>query len=1767
MADSHAAAPPQPIRTMSRGSSGPDRKTSAAAARETVSAFAAFLSDDSNSSDDEDEDDADTRALLRMQQQADDRAYVDTSFRLDRPPEPRGPVSDGESARNSEDVRVSHSLTGPRGSDRQTNGEEERNSGPDLHSDHSFAAIRADTNIGNNVTEDENKVAHDRDSGNNSVTPRPPSFSDSESDGSETSEPSEVAGGPSFGDAHSFTGNSFTGYGDSFTQSDGNTGPGSVRSGGNTPHDSLASRPPSFSGSAGDDSFYDSGKPSFSDVNSFTAAASSFTVRSRQSSPRNSSISLDGARSCRASDAETPDEPSFVSVTSPSSVLGASGPASGVDASFQMPEGPPDSVNGLVHGGPEASELKATVLSAPEAAPEPSTTSPAPDTSLPPLQARGSSASSSSQGLPQLRGTLGRESWRVSALDFRESKHAFDEEQAPLGAQPLSPRLSATASDQPSQRLSSMFEERNSDASSFASVHSQANFFVDDLQQLSFSSTPSLSLASRPSSDSFANVAILGDDVRDLDGRRSSDLTPSSVHVAPPQVEGVAAAYPIATDTLDQSYSDLVDCAVGLNQSFSKLLDRESVYPEDQTRRSSERTSGLGSSTGSSAVSLSSASSDELSFVSFNEAQPPPAAPTAPAPASPSRRKLGCESEQVFYRSMVLPRGPDIPASQPAVSSSPSATLLAAIQTRNARTATRSEETEAGDVAPGALPPLAPPLKISVLPRGVRGSFSAARTSDGRRSSSMAASPLALSSISSMARSSLASSTGTADRLDFTGVYRGSVNSLERSRNADVSAVKPEPELESEPEAKALAASSSGVKLARSMSDSRVLQRASQRKVEEFFRRTYRRMEDDGGEAKERESSRLTTRTTRARTTVIDCVDDVELEPRSFLVAGASAAKIIDLKNLRGGGKRPVWQPQGAAPLTPQPEEEPSKGCALAMTTTSTATTLRSASPDLPQPPNYLLSPQRAGRQLQTKAKAAAAAGGGGFFSASGGAGGDGISRFGAISARRADNVSLTPTLPRLSAGGSPAPSPSMFASSFMNAAGFGGSGGPGMGKSPVAFAGTASGFRWKPDSSLNGFKRSAPSTPFGTTESQTQRPTLADRVQSMSASLASTLRRFLGGHGGQQLSHSADVTSPESQCASPPALPRSYDQQGFFALPFQPPGLRKPSVQQRKKRQPSDRRAWTRQWLVLAVCAVLGLSLGAILVRSVAVDSTVFNLSAEAVRDRQEANGALVLAAATRWLLLPGQLFLRVWEAVTVPLLVCYVATALADLVGCGNKTALVLSFRSLGYALLLALLAAGEGVVAMWLTHRFGWFRGSSSSASATAATVANALGVTPLPVGAVGLLCSQEGEYLQRSGDSQFVCGNASSLLYEQVSVNSSGVGASGVAVFALQETTALLASPTSPSPYYPASLGSLSDVAGSLLASLAPENLSKQFADADSELEVSGLVAFGLLLGFVCGKRLLYLRRRAQAATESSAPTGSRAAGDPPRARHYLLSVLVELQLALEWLVRQMERYLAPVGVFSLLLGPLVLHHREWRAFASPMASLLVGVLLVLVLHAVVMLPLLLAALSSSRQRRRTRGSLLSRTQAFLPTFLFAFVSNNVALSAPVTMQCYARAQTVTRSASQLATGVTAALIRNGRALYLPLLLLWLLETSSADELELDAKAYAGVGLLALLSCFMGGADGSLALARTLWTVAVRQQGASASAASVLPPTLPLLVVCDLLLARVASVVTIGDHLVLTQLVAQYWDETVVEPSGDDQQQLSEPSDALMSPIFL
>eukprot|EP00644_Phytophthora_capsici_P000590 jgi/Phyca11/556645/estExt2_Genewise1Plus.C_PHYCAscaffold_930044 len=914
------------------------------------------------------------------------------------------------------------------------------------------------------------------------------------------------------------------------------------------------------------------------------------------------------------------------------------------------------------------------------------------------------------------------------------------------------------------------------------------------------------------------------------------------------------------------------------------------------------------------------------------------------------------------------------------------------------------------------------------------------------------------------------------------------------------------------------------------------MQRESRQKVEEFFQKTYQKSVDD---IDEREVHRWTNRKTRARTTVIQLVDDAQQEPRHFDFAD-NKAKIIDLKNLRNGGTKPGWHLEQDVPL-PVRREDSAKQSRMGMTagTTSTGTTAtRSIPSDVPMAPNYVISPQGDCQRPKVLAKKTpkAASGGRSF-------------------ARRAENVSLTPTLPRLSAPESPAFSPSRFMTSLATPNGFNSSGGPG--KSPVAFAATASGFHWKAESGLNGLKRSGVDHFDASGVSYAQRPTFADRVQSLSASLASTLRRFLPGRSPQL--NEPGVTSPQSQCTAPASLPKTYDHNGFYQAPFQVPGLNNSLGQRNKKAEAESDEAWVRQWLILATCAVAGLSLGAILVRIVAFYSSAFNLSPDEVHERQESNGELFFAAGVRWLLLPGHLFLRVWSAVTTLLLFCYVVTGLTDLVGCADKAELIISFRSIGYALLLASLASLEGILALWLTHHFGWFRGQSSTASTGAAKLSDAIGATSLPLGAVGLLCSGEKEYLQDLGHDVFACSNSSLTLplYQEVTTNSTGITDSGPAVFALQEVTAVLATPPS-NPYYPKALGSETNMTLSLLSQLTPDNIMTPFAhpETDEMATLGGMIAVALLLGFVCGKRILALRRDAQAAMFETARSN---APDPHRSRHYIVGVVMELQLALEWLIRLMEKYLAPGGFFSLMLGNILAHHREWRSFTSPMASLIVGVLILVVLHAVLVLPMVLR-------------------QAFVPSFLFSFTTNNVALSAPVTMQCFSRVQTVTRSGAQLTTAVTSSLSRNARALYLPLLLLWLMETSTSEEIVLSTGDYFSVGLLSLLSSFSGGSTRvTLAMARTLWSIAV-----GGEASSLLPVTMPLLVVCDVVLSRVASVVHVADHLVLTHLTAQHWGETVVHgvastnnvhqfvpsPSPLDDSQAPRPSSsAMLSSVYL
>ena len=107
-------------------------------------------------------------------------------------------------------------------------------------------------------------------------------------------------------------------------------------------------------------------------------------------------------------------------------------------------------------------------------------------------------------------------------------------------------------------------------------------------------------------------------------------------------------------------------------------------------------------------------------------------------------------------------------------------------------------------------------------------------------------------------------------------------------------------------------------------------------------------------------------------------------------------------------------------------------------------------------------------------------------------------------------------------------------------------------------------------------------------------------------------------------------------------------------------------------------------------------------------VNVDIFKLTADEIHQLQVSDGGRAEAIGVRWMLLLGHLFLRMSSALSTPLFICYIATSLADLVGCADKLTLVLSFRSIGFALQLALLASFEGVLTMWITHKAGLFQG---------------------------------------------------------------------------------------------------------------------------------------------------------------------------------------------------------------------------------------------------------------------------------------------------------------------------------------------------------------------------------------------------------------------------------------------------------------------------
>lgn len=1073
----------------------------------------------------------------------------------------------------------------------------------------------------------------------------------------------------------------------------------------------------------------------------------------------------------------------------------------------------------------------------------------------------------------------------------------------------------------------------------------------------------------------------------------------------------------------------------------------------------------------------------------------------------------------------------------------------------------------------------------------------------------------------------------TDELLDFTGVYRDSVQSSENTR-VSLESRNTVVRLEDKVRDPLLRLTATPVSLMRAKSDS--IQRASERKVEDFFRRTYNFNKDD----EDLNFADTQNRRTRARTTVefnVHMEEDEEQQhhDKPFMTDASrqrskstGTKKTINLRSLRvdssaafalagssaGAGfattrSRAVSRPStrlqikedllevaGAAPserrsrLTFRSSGDSSssidtteghvleekmqelqtsrvrqnsaavnemssnrviqRNFTISISSeTRSSDSIRDDSPNMiPMPPHYMLSP---------KAESPIKMDGTSVFAFSKGLG---KSRVGNDNG---NGNSTTPTLPRLSMASSSL-TPSPFSASYAASS---------SSKIPPPHStqggGMAPGFKWNAQEQLQQLEsRSDESGGMSIKESiwHETRPTLSDQIanhfQRFSSSLRNTLQRTGVRFFGQQPRRGDpnQTTSPQSVCSAPPKLSRKFDDKNFYVRFGRGGGVEdndeviaaKQALGRNHNPENVFKKRHTRTMVIL-LFALLGVALGIGLIHFESLSAS-FNLPRAQQLLQQQLQpmvGGLKIATATQWILLPGKLFLRLWNCMMLPLLFCHILNGIADMT-MNRKAELVLSFRSLGYMLCVSLITTLEGVGMMAGIKSLGLFKApagtSNTSTKASAAALRRTLGVVDRKNGTVALMCESSHTYLQlANGGKTFRCSNDSIPLpvYEEVITN--GTKFDSPAIFVFNDVNSVLkgagTDTQSPLRYYPQAQ-SLNQASKQLVNSLVPGNV----VDSLISSTPMSTVAIALLLGLVCGKRAW--ERDIHAKNGNFADSRVELAGEHVADKpHYILGVFVELQLALEWLVDVLET-LAPIGVLSLLAGNIVLHRQELMTIVEPMMQLVLSVVIVCMVHMLLVVPLFM--------KLCFKVNTFASWSAFLPAYLMCFCMGSVVLSLPVVQQCYERGNVVTKSMAQVAMGMLSVLHRNAHALYYPVAILWLLQTSTqASDIELTTKMCMTIGALTLASCFfalhpvasvVSGTHGgsNLLVIVTLWR-ALLTFSANPGATST-PPTFPLLVACDVLLSRFIAMVNLHDNMVVTRMIAEHCDEVVVQDTA-------------------
>lgn len=241
--------------------------------------------------------------------------------------------------------------------------------------------------------------------------------------------------------------------------------------------------------------------------------------------------------------------------------------------------------------------------------------------------------------------------------------------------------------------------------------------------------------------------------------------------------------------------------------------------------------------------------------------------------------------------------------------------------------------------------------------------------------------------------------------------------------------------------------------------------------------------------------------------------------------------------------------------------------------------------------------------------------------------------------------------------------------------------------------------------------------------------------------------------------------------------------------------------------------------------------------------------------------------------------------------------------------------------------------------------------------------------------------------------------------------------------------------------------------------------------------------------------------------------------------FLREVNESLVVMTNWVIR-----FTPYAVFSLLAGSFGADLTSVVKMSPIVMTLSVSGLFIaaVLVHVLVVMPVLFVLFTHSNP--------FAYMRYVLPAYVYAIGCSSSVASLPVTMRCIEQSREVSNSVMYFVMSIGASLNMNGTAIYLPMMMFFLVDGSGLNS---EFGSFQ-IGVLVLAS-FLGSLAaapvpaGSLVMLTTVWKITMPGRD--------LPALYSLLVAADVVLDRVVTFCNINGDAMVCRIINEQVDETL------------------------